>query len=245
MKNFFWQDNFNLLVSRNDIRGASRVNKYGAIYGTAAATSSTVWTPADTAGTVLYPWSVTPGPVTVVSSSTSDTNGGVGAQTITVQGLDSNYVFAEETFTLSGQTPTAAGQVTFARVNRAFVTSGVTNVGKIQVKNSTTIVTEIAAGYGQTLQCVYTIPANKTGYLYKVQASASKSQETSLSLFFRPFGGAFRSLQNIELLGSADTVQYEFPIPLTEKTDLDLRVKGSTNSNISANYEILLLDNDN
>lgn len=225
----------NVIISAGDLEGYSGVHKYGAVFGTASSGWSTVWTAADVASSVLYPWNTAAGTITAVSASGSDTGD------ITIQGLDSDYNFAEETLTLTGTSP-VAGSTTFLRVNRAFMNDA-TNVGKISVKNGTTVVTEIAAGYGQTLQCLYTIPAGKTGYMLNIHASASKNQETILSLFTRPFGGAFRTQTVIALYQNNQQLDFPVPLKFTEKTDIDLRVNGSANATIASDFTIILVDN--
>ena len=226
----------NVIISAGLLDGYSGVHKYGAVYGTALSTFSTVWTAADTSATALYDWTYSAGTVTVVSSSASDTS------VVVVQGLDINYNFVEEEFTLTGTTPTSAGSVAFARVNRAFMKTA-TNVGKIQVKRNTTVVTEIAADYGQTLQCFYTIPAGKTGYLMNFNASASKNQVVDLFLFQRPENGAFRVTATMSLNQGNQQLDFPVPIKFTEKTDIELRTKGSSNATISADFNIILVDN--
>ena len=225
----------NVIISAGDLEGYSGVHKYGAVFGTASSGWSTVWTAADISSSVLYPWNTAAGTITAVSTSGSDTGD------ITIQGLDSDYNFAEETLTLTGTSP-VAGSTTFLRVNRAFMNDD-TNVGKISVKNGTTVVTEISAGYGQTLQCFYTVPAGKTGYMLNIQASASKNQETVLSLFARPFGGAFRTQTVMALYQNNQALDFPIPLKFTEKTDIDLRVNGSANATIAADFTIILVDN--
>lgn len=225
----------NVIIAAGDLAGYAGVHKYGAVFGTAGSGWSTVWTAADTSASALYPWATAADTITVVSGSGSDTGD------ITIQGLDTDYNFVEETLTLTGTSP-VAGSTIFHRVNRAFMHDD-TNVGKISVKNGTTVVTEIAAGYGQTLQCFYTIPAGKTGYMLNIQASASKNQETVLSLFTRPFGGAFRSQTVINLYQNNQALDFPVPLKFTEKTDIDLRVNGSANAAIAADFTIILVDN--
>lgn len=226
----------NIPIAAGLVDGYSGVHKFGAVYGTAVSTMSTVWTAADTTETALYDWSYAAGTVTVVSTSASDTT------VVTVQGLDADYNFAEETFTLTGTTPTAAGSVNFARVNRAFMNTA-TNVGKIQVKRGSTVVTEIAAGFGQTLQCFYTVPAGKTAYMMNLSASASKNQVVDMFLFKREVGGAFRVQTTLSLNQSTQTLEYPVPLKFVEKTDLDLRCQGSSNATVSAEFTIVLVDN--
>lgn len=226
----------NVIISAGDLAGYAGVHKYGAVFGTSTPGWSTVWTAADTSASALYPWDTAANTITAVSSSGSDTGD------ITIQGLDTDYNFVEETLTLTGTSP-VAGSVTYLRVNRAFMNDA-TNIGKIQVKNGTTVVTEIAAGYGQTLQCFYTIPAGKTGYMLNIQSSASKNQETTLALFVRPFGGAFRAQLTQALY--QNNQQLDFPVPLrfTEKSDIDLRTTGSANATVSSDFSIILVDNE-
>ena len=227
----------NVIIAAGDLAGYAGVHKYGAVFGTAVGTMSSVWTRADTTANALYDWTYSAGTVTVVSSSGSDTS------TVTVEGLDENYDFATETFTLTGVTPTAAGSVTFSRVNRAFMNTA-TNVGDIHVKRSTTIVTEIAAEMGQTLQAFYTVPAGKTAYLMNLACSASKNQVVDLFLFQRPLNGAFRVAATMSLNQGNEVLEFPVPVAFTEKTDIDLRTKGSSNATISADFNLILVDND-
>ena len=226
----------NVIIAAGDLAGYAGVHKYGAVFGTASAGWSTIWTAADTSSSILYPWSIAANTITVSSSSGSDTG------RITIQGLDTDYNIVEETLTLNGVS-SVSGSTTFHRVNRAFMLDD-TNIGKIQVLNGSTVVTEIAAGFGQTMQSFYTIPAGKTGYVLTLIASANKNQETTIVLFSRPFGGAFRAQTTMSLY--QNNQQLDFPVPLkyTEKTDIDLRVNGAANATISADFSIILVDND-
>jgi len=225
----------NVPIAAGLVDGYSGIHKYGAVFETAVSTMSTVWTRADTTANALYDWTYSAGTITVESSSGSDTTD------VTITGLDENYEEATETLTLTGSTP-VSGTQTFSRVNRAFMVTA-TNVGDIHVKRGSTIVTEIAADMGQTLQCIYTIPADKTGYLMNINASASKNQVVDLFLFQRPFGGAFRVQSTLSLNQGNQSIDFPVPLKLTEKTDIDLRVKGSSNATISGDFTIVLVDN--
>jgi UDP-N-acetylenolpyruvoylglucosamine reductase len=210
----------NVIIAAGGLAGYTGVHKYGAVFGTALSTFSTVWTAADTSATALYNWGHGAGTLSVVSTSGSDVTD------VTIQGLDANYEFVEETFTLTGTTP-VTGSTSFTKVNRAFMQTE-TNVGKIQASIGGVVVTEIGADFGQTLQCFYTIPAGKTGYMTNINASASKNQSTDLFLYQRPFGGAFRVVSTISLNQSNQSIDFPVPLKFTEKTDIDLRVQGSS-----------------
>lgn len=234
----------NIPIAAGEVDGYQNAHKFGMIDGSNGTGWTTLWSAADSAGTHLYPWDTAAGTVSVVSSEDDDADGDVGAHTIIVEGLDTNYNFISESFTLSGTTETGEGAVTFHRVNRAYITDGGTNVGKIQIKNGAVVVAEIAAGMGQTQMCVYTIPAGKTGYLTRVAASSSKNISTIIALFQRPFGKTFvRSASSMALYQNNQAISLDVPIPFTEKTDLDLRQIGAANNVLAADFNIILVDN--
>jgi hypothetical protein len=233
--------NYNIVAG--NVSGISSVHKFGKVNGTASGNYSTVWTAADTLATILYPWDTAAGTVTLVSTSADDTAAGSGAQTVRVEGLDSDYNEISEDFTMAGLSNTSASTNTFLRVNRAYVLTGDTNVGTISVNNGATLVTQISAGTGQTLQCLYTIPAGKTGYLIEVQASSSKNISTNVAVFIREFGGVFRIRTDFKLFQNNSTIKYNFPISIPEKSDIEVRIEGATNNSVSADMDILLVDN--
>jgi hypothetical protein len=234
----------NIPIAAGEVDGYSNVHKFGMIDGSSGTDWSTIWTAADTASTKNYPWGITAGTVSIISAVDDDTDGGAGAHTITVEGLDANYNPVSESFTLSGETETGEGSIVFHRVNRAYITGGNTNLGKIQIKNGTEVVAEIAAGMGQTQMCVYTIPAGKTGYLTRVAASSSKNISTVISLFQRPHGQVFiRTASSMALYQNNQHISLDVPLPFSEKTDLDLRQLGASNNTIAADFNIILVDN--
>ena len=64
----------NVIISAGLLDGYSGVHKFGAVFGTALSTMSTVWTAADTTATALYDWTYSAGTVTAVSSNAGDTS---------------------------------------------------------------------------------------------------------------------------------------------------------------------------
>ena len=234
----------NIPIAAGEVDGYQNVHKFGMIDGSHGTAWTTLWSAADVAETILYPWDTAAGTLSVVSSEDADADGDIGTHTIIVEGLDTNYNPISESFTLSGETETGEGAVTFQRVNRAYITAGGTNVGKIQIKNGTVVVAEIAVGMGQTQMCVYTIPAGKTGYLTRIAASSSKNISTIVALFQRPFGKTFiRSASSMALYQNNQDISFDVPIPFTEKTDLDLRQIGAANNTLAADFNIIIVDN--
>jgi hypothetical protein len=234
---FNWDDNFRLNVSMGKVRGASTIHKFGAVPALSQNTTGTVWDKNDT----LYPWSAfaTAGVITASIANASD-NG----KQVTVLGLDANYEEVSETFTISS-TATVAGTVPFIRVFRAYVTNGsATNVGDINFTKGGVDILRITAGKGQTLMAIYTIPAGKTGYLYKGVATCQAGADGTGNMFVRYFGQeAFRIGHSFEVSGDGEyDYEFSFPIRIPEKSDIDVRVTTRTNNGrYTAAFDLLLL----
>ena len=239
-------DAANIPIAAGQVAGYSVVHKFGLVDGTASGALSTIWSPADTAGTLLYPWSFSAGTISANSTSGDDTSAGVGTQTITVEGLDANYALQSDTITLSGTTHTGESTKSFTRVFRAYAATGETNVGKISINvggAAGTKVAEIPVGYGQTLMSVYTVPAGKTAYLSNLRVSSAKQQSTIIRLMVRPFGGVFRAQSTISLYSGSGETQFVTPLKITEKSDIDVRTTGGTNNTLSCDFDMILVDN--
>ena len=239
MANYYPMDDMRLNIARGLVKGTSFNHKFGAVPAMSTNTTGTVWDVNDT----LYPWSAwdTVGTVTISRASTSDAN-----KLVTIQGLDSNYDFQEETITLTNPTGNASTK-TYSRINRAFIVDGnsATNVGVVDVLKGATIVAQINAGFGQTLMAVYTIPRGYTGYLTQGICSAQASADGTGGFYLRRFGtGVFRIAHSFEVAGAGGPYFYRFdiPSPVPEKADLDVRVSTrSNNGRYTAAFDIILI----
>jgi len=217
--------------------GMANVHKFGAV-STTSATYDTVWSKG---GAYAFPSSASV--VTVASSSGTDSDtANTGAETITIQGLDGSYNEVEETLSLNGSTGVTGNQQ-FLRVHRAFIASGVTNVGNIDIKHGSTVICYISAGMGQTQVAYYTVPAGKTAYLKAFAATQNKNQENSVRMFQRPSGGVFRVVSELNLYGNNMHTLFTIPIRFTEKTDIDVRTYTGSNCTVSAMFDLLIVDN--
>lgn len=238
MSNFNWDEEFKLNVSRGKVRGSSMVHKFGAVPAMSQSTTGTIWDKSDT----LYPWSAfdTAGVITAGIANASD-----AGKVVTVLGLDNNFNEVSDTFTLSS-TATVAGTVQFRRVFRAFVSTGSDNVGNINFTKNGSDVLKITAGKAQTLMAIYTIPAGKTGYLYKGVCTAQASADGTGNMFVRYWGqSAFRIGHSFEVagIGGKYEYQFEFPIRIPEKSDIDVRITTRTNNGrYTAAFDLLLLE---
>jgi hypothetical protein len=232
-------EEFYLQLARGHIANHSFNHKFGAVPAMSINTSGTVW---DVNNTV-YPWSAwdTAGTVLVSAVNASD-NG----KLLVIQGLDANYIFQEETIVLSSAV-SVAGTKTFKRLNRGFIADGSTNVGDVTVTKDNTTVLRITATKGQTLMAVYTIPANKTGYLMQGVCSIQKGGDATGNMFIRYANqSSFRIGHSFEVQGEGGAYNYVFsvPIPLPEKSDIDVRASvRSNNSRVTAAFDIVLVDN--
>ena len=234
-----------LLVSQGVLDGQSYVHKFGAVPQMSINTTGSIWDISDS----YYPWTAldTPAVVNIERNHADDTG-----HIVTVQGLDSNWNFQTEDITITGADQT--GTKLFRRVNRAFTTASpaATNVGNIDIEAGTaggTTVARITAGQGQTLMSVYTVPAGYTGYLYKGTASIQANADATGFMYVRPntVGTTFRVGHTFEVAGTGGqyTHEFPFPIPVTEKSDIDVRATvRSNNARMTAAFDILLVRND-
>jgi hypothetical protein len=150
-----------LQVGRGKVASVTSVNVQG--YNAAMPSSwCTAWELANSAGNYVYPSS---------SVAMTFTSGSAESLTMTVSGLDSSYTpkISTVTFTGSNTGVVTSGTDLFYRINKMQITSN-TSVGAISARNSGTTYSYIAAGTGQSLASIYTVPAGYTFYLLRVVA---------------------------------------------------------------------------
>ncbi len=242
---------FELQLARGQIEGHKTLFKFGNNPDSNGALE-TVWSHSSL---YVYPTAAT---VMKVSSSSADDNGtGSGARTVLVAGLDADYNEASEIVTLTGQTPVLTTTV-FIRVFRAYVvTAGVNNTaaGIIYIGNGVvtagvpaSVYAEIPLGENQTLMAMWTVPAGYTFYMYRGTFSAASNNAAQYVLgkfMVRPFGGVFRNAADVT--ANSSVIQYDFEIPLAvpEKADIEARViaLAGTNFYITSSFEGVYIEN--
>jgi hypothetical protein len=240
-----------LAIARGFTKGHRSLYKFG-YNPDVNSEEETVWSQG---GNMTYPTSA----VTMFVSSTSvnDANGGTGANSILIQGLDENYDEIEETVFLNGQTQVAT-QLAYLRVYRAFVTlagTGGTSGGTIYIGSSgatggvpnTTVYANLSFG-NQTQIAAYTVPAGYTLYLDDINFTAALStanKTATCSFVSRTFGSNVFRTRFINVLQSNQLItKFEYPQPFPEKTDLECRVTTNTTSNaIGASFQGVLIKN--
>ena len=240
-----------LAISKGHTKGHRTLYKFG-YNPDVNGDEETVWSQG---GDFPYPTSA----VTMFVSSTSanDANGGTGANSILIQGLDENYDEIEETVLLNGQTQVAT-QNSYLRIYRAFVTlcgTGGTSGGIIYVGSSgatggvpnTTIYANLHLG-NQTQIAAYTVPAGYTLYVDDINFTAGLSQanKTATCTFrSRDHGTNVFRTRLISVLQSNQLItKFEYPQEFYEKTDLECRVSTNTTNNaIGASFQGVLVKN--
>ena len=204
-------------VSRGLIKGSEVRNIFG--YQSSITTS---FIPAwEFASVYAYPGSAIT--MTVTSASASDNN-----KTLLIQGLDDNYLQISNTVTLNGGGDVNT-TIPFFRINDVILTSGTTNVGLITISNTgkTVNYAGIRAGDGRNQASIFTVPAGKEFYLYRIDAFSNDSVSAQPGIF-RNFT---RSATGQEYVVARTTfenqmnIQRRLPFKYSEKTDIQFQLR--------------------
>ena len=163
--------------------------------------------------------------MTVTSASASDDGG-----TVLIKGLDANYAEITETVTCNNATPptTTAG---FFRINDAIFTksSGV-NAGDITITNTGTTYAQIDAGVGRNQASIFTVPAGKCFYLYRIDAFSNDSTASKPGIFrnyVQYNTGAVYIVARTTFLSNMN-IQRRVPFKYSEKQDIQFQLRTGT-----------------
>jgi hypothetical protein len=182
----------------------------------------------------------------VSSSDANDTSAGSGARTVTLEGLDANWVELSETVTLNGAASVETSSE-FLRIFRVYVAtagSSETNEGLISIKNNADVVdmAEIVAGMGQSQMAMRSVPAGNKMFVKKVTGGESANKKVTVRLYFKDntiADSAWR-LQpgSFDINLSNATLEFSVPLVFTEKCDIELRAVASVvGGNVIAGFE--------
>ena len=224
----------NIPIAAGEVSGYSHVNKFGATDGDV--TGGTVWD--GNSGSAVYPYPAN-GTVNVVGTSGPEDDGKI----VEIQGLDENYDFATENVAIG----TGFSGTIFSRIFRARMVAE-ENTQDIDIIQGGSLAAKILSGLGQTLMSVYTVPAGKTAYLLDLHMGSDKaSTNTAMTyrLFCRPFGGAFNIKGNFNAAGGQSLdINYPVPLKFDEKSDIKVDVIAGQATQVSATFDLILVDND-
>jgi len=250
---------FYLEVSKGKIPGHSHVNKFG--HNSATTAGDDVWGGGGTY--VFYPTAAVD--VDIVSTSTDDDAGEIGAIQIIVMGLDSSWEEQSETVTLNG-TGVVQLSNTYVRLFRAFVYeagSSNSNIGDITAYARSTgsgvtagdVGIFIGAGGGQTQHAIYTVPSGKTAYFIKGYVGLATDAKTAEDGIFRwlmklndGVNGAWLTQGEVGLVNlGAGYWQYEYGVPagpIPGKTDIRIVLDSASSTfETVAGFDLVLVDN--
>ncbi|MCK5019598.1 MAG: hypothetical protein KAS32_21245, partial [Candidatus Peribacteraceae bacterium] len=179
------------------------------------------------------------------------TNSSTGASIFYIEGLDASFLEQDEFVVLDGTTPVSTVG-SYIRQFRARV-FGRGTTGAIGTITSTaqvdgTISCQVIDGNNQTLMAIYTVPANKKGYLLKWWGSLSKKQGavSNMRLRIGTLGaiGYLVQTRAVDNGGSSEFV-YERTVPSLLPAGIDIWVEADTDTNntgVSSGFDILLVE---
>jgi len=204
----------------------------------------------------LYPFQSIAQSLEIVSTSAADAAAGTGAQTVRVDGLDSNWAQQFETVTLNG-----VGVVPlikqYLRVNSCeCVTSGsgLLNAGVITLRVAGGGATQavIDTGEGRAMQAVYTVPAGKTAHFISRECSILRSAITATCEIFVNVRDAstsqpwiVRNLIGLQSNGTSSLVKGLPFLRVGQRNDFRATVNNvsANDTSISATFEVFLVTN--
>lgn len=198
-----------------------------------------------------YPFQSAVVSLEILSDNAADASAGVGARTISVAGLDANYLTQKETVTMNGVTPVVLANQYLRILRIEVVTSGTdeSNTGKItlRVPGPGDILAVITAQEGRSLMAIYTIPADfKMGYIVAVSAGvqeAAGSGSAKVLFQLREAGKSWITglVRNVNESGPEGLIVPPAWPPLQPKTDIRVRVISvvTNNTAVTADFQIV------
>ena len=223
-------------IAEGNVDGHSPLHKYG-INLDADVTYETVYRVGG-----QYSYITTATKLYFAGTAGVDRSNGVGARTVVLDGLTGSYDELSETITMNGATAVST-VATFLRINDCKVDtagSAGTNSGQITIKNGAGSVTYdvIAASTGHLQSAVWTVPANHTAYVTSFYGSEESNKGVEFDFQFRPYGKAWQKIRPMKVNSGFVSLKYDMPIKLTEKTDMEIEVKGTAvDAIVSAGFE--------
>jgi len=240
---------FHCAAAAEMLPGVMTFKKFG--YNPSVGTSSeTIW---DKSGLYVYPSEAAT--MYVASNNANDTaDGGTGARTVTISGLNGDYEYVEHLVSLDGLTPVEIG--TMIRVFRmATTTSGslIGTAGTLSVSDGTftdgvpdgETYAQVLDGNNQTLMATFTVPAGYTGFVGESFINSGKSGEVIADSVGRAFGTSqFNISRRILLYEDSFVFNNTIPYVVPEKADIEIRAKViATAVPVAAGFDLILVRN--
>ena len=168
-------------------------------------------------------------------------------KSLLIKGLDANYVQITDTVTINGGGDINTN-IPFFRINDIILTSGTTNVGLITVQNTGKTVKYggIRAGDGRNQASIYTVPADKCFFLYRIDAFSNDSSASKPAVFRNLSINASGQQYNTARTTFFNNmnIQRRLPFKYNEKTDIQFQLRtGSGTHEMNVFGEGILKDN--
>ncbi len=246
------------VIASGAVAGLSGVNKFGRNAEVDTAQAADIWEGAQgNVGNQFYNY---PGFLSVAAliniASSDDEDGGAGtdtgALTLQMYGLDEDFLLQDEEIILNGNGVVVSAN-TYIRVFRLIVkTAGSVgwNIGKITATSAgagTPRVAQIDPTFNQTTMAIYTVPADKFGFIDLYYGSINKrtSSAANIEIYTRLFGEVFqlKHVMGLSSVGSSQfTFRFEYPLLVQPKTDIKIRcgIPTQNDTDISAGFDFLL-----
>ena len=185
----------------------------------------------------------------IVSDNVADDGapGGTGARTLTISGLDNDWMPISETITLNGTTDVTTTN-SYLRVFRMVVNmagSSGSNTGTITATTSTaaSVHAKINPTDNQTLKINFSIPADKYGLITAAEMGTGKGDDCQIRFKVRPFGQVFQTKRILDFY--QNTIPFSSFIPICIPPKTDVTITGVTTAGtveLSANIDYYLID---
>ncbi len=177
-----------------------------------------------------------------------------GVSIFHLEGLDASFLEQQEFVVLNG-TSNVATVSSYIRQFRARVFGDRTGVKRSAVGTITstaqadgTITCQVVSGNNQTLMAIYTIPSDKTGYLYQWWGSISKKQSATANLKLRvgTIDGIGYVLQSRSITTTGDSsLRYEFSVRGVVPGAADIWIESDSDANdigVAAGFDVVLVE---
>ncbi len=150
---------------------------------------------------------------------------------IRVIGLDADYNIISGDYTLNSGTPPTT--ITFFRINDVLTLDGNAS-NDITLTNGGTTYAKIRGGEGRNQASIFTIPANHSFYLYRIDAFSATTIGASKYVFFRNqvtlSTGVVLRIAETTFLNQMQILR-QLPFKYTEKTDIEFQGRSSSGDN--------------
>jgi hypothetical protein len=150
---------------------------------------------------------------------------------IRVIGLDADYNIISGDYTLNSGTPPTT--IAFFRINDVITIDG-NAANDITLTNGGTTYAKIRGGEGRNQAGIFTVPANHSFYLYRIDAFSATTTGSSKYVLFRNqvtlSTGVVLRVAETTFLNQMQILR-QLPFKYTEKTDIEFQGRSSSGDN--------------